>query len=297
MKAQRVNIPGVWMAAAAFFLVFFSACKQETIFYQIEQETELEEAVIEGAVESIVEFNGKIYACDGVIYAKEISVMRGWEKIMKPSGFVTKLAASSTRLYAMTTDEEENKKVYMSADGSEWTDVDTSTLTDGLGTIFCDGNGNAYAKTTGDTFFALSDGTFTQTTSVTSNVIVVNGSMTYTAADGTVTDSTGKTAGDLKTIYSLTYSAADKSVYAGTSEGLRRLPLDETGALTGKNENPPGNYGSTIKEYEAHAVLATGTAEDDAALYTSTVEKTSSYPTVNGLWSYYFNRRDAWNVE
>ena len=89
----------------------------------------------------------------------------------------------------------------------------------------------------------------------------------------------------------------DNAIYAGTSKGLKKLPLDEAGKLTGEKFNPPGNWDATIKSYEAFAVLATGTDTSDAALYTSTISSGSDYSKINGLWGYYYTRRDNWNRE
>lgn len=89
----------------------------------------------------------------------------------------------------------------------------------------------------------------------------------------------------------------DNAIYAGTSKGLKKLPLDEAGKLSGKSQDPPGNWAATIKAYKAFAVLATETNTSDAALYTSTIEEGSAYAKVNGLWGYYYSRRDTWNRE
>ena len=121
---------------------------------------------------------------------------------------------------------------------------------------------------------------------------------TYTAKGGAVTGSNNLgSVPDLGTVWSLTHSQVDNAIYAGTSKGLKKLPLDEAGKLSGKSQDPPGNWGATIKAYKAFAVLATGTNTSDAALYTSTIEEGSAYAKINGLWGYYYSRRDNWNRE
>ena len=92
--------------------------------------------------------------------------------------------------------------------------------------------------------------------------------------------------------YSLSYSPKEKALYVGTDEGLKKLLLDDDGRLTGEKKDPPGNWESTIKEYEIFAVLAT-----DNAIYCSVIENGSVYASVTGLWSYYYDKRDSWNVE
>ena len=105
-----------------------------------------------------------------------------------------------------------------------------------------------------------------------------------------------KTVSGLGIIRSLTYSEAENALYAGTSSGLKKIILDEKGELTGETADPPGNWGATIKNYEAFAVLATGTTPKDFALYSSTIKGGTTYAKVNGLWGYY-NSRNNWNRE
>ena len=120
----------------------------------------------------------------------------------------------------------------------------------------------------------------------------------YTAKAGTVTGSNDLGSVSISEIvHSLTYSVEDEAVYAGTSKGLRKLPVGDAGKLTGENLAPPGNSNATIKSYEAFAVLATGTKPNDSALYTSTISSGSDYSKINGLWGYYYSRRDNWNRE
>ena len=106
-----------------------------------------------------------------------------------------------------------------------------------------------------------------------------------------------KTVSGLGIIYSLTYSEAEKALYAGTSGGLKKIILDEMGGLTGETAAPPGNWAATINDCEPFAVLATGDAPENAALYTSTIKGGSAYAKINGLWGYYYNRRNNWNRE
>lgn len=280
-------------------VLFAFACKNElTIFEQINEETKLEEAEIKGSVNSIVKLKDKLYATDGNIYSKNIDVVRGWGATAGPGGNIHKLAANETNLYALN-----EQGLFTTTDGSVWNKVDVSEKISSIETIFDNGFNAAYihgtAKDASETsYFKLEGTTANSTDEVSSIVVLKTDKGTYTAKDGTVTGSNDLgSVSDLGEVCSLTYSAVDKAIYAGTKDGLRRLPVDDAGKLTGEKFNPPGNWGATIKSYEAFAVLATGTKPNDSALYTSTIEEGSDYSKINGLWGYYYSRRDNWNRE
>ena len=286
--------------SALLMILLLAACKNGlTIFDQIDQETKLEDAVITGSVNSIVKHNGTLYACDGYIYSKNEKDIRGWSKINGPEGTIIKLAADATNLYALN----KNKDLYIYNE-THWEKVDISETLSAIATIFSNGLDTVYIHGTAkgateNSYFKLTETTVTPTTDVASYVIVKTGKGTYTANSGTVTGANNLgSVSDLNTVYSLTYSAVDNAIYAGTSKGLKRLPLDESGKLTGETADPRGNWNATLNAYNAFAVLATGTTTtEDAALYTSTIQPNSTYAKINGLWGYYYNRRDNWNRE
>lgn len=295
---KRKYIVTLLLIAAA--TTSFFGCKNDlTMFEQIDQETKLEDAVITGVVNSLVKFNSKLYASDGNLYTKNENDVRKWSKISGPAGTIVKLAADSTNLYALTAD----KKLYYSSDGSSWQAATcTPTSKKGIKTIFCDGNSTAYLQDDSGIIEKICNGTSTATTSdmPTTVIVVSTDSKTYYASGSTVQGKNGFDLGSVDVgaeIYSLTYSPVDNALYAGTSKGLKKLPLDGSGKLTEKKLDPPGNWGATIKEYEAYAVLATGTASSDSALYSSTIATGSTNAKVNGLWGYYYSRRDNWNRE
>ena len=90
-----------------FMTLLLASCKDGlTIFDQIDQETELEEAVIAGSVNSIVRSGDTLYASDGNIYSKKVNDIRGWSKIAGPGGTIIKLAADSTGIYALNQSRE-----------------------------------------------------------------------------------------------------------------------------------------------------------------------------------------------
>ena len=293
-----------------FMILLLASCKDGlTIFDQIDQETKLEDAVITGSVNSIVKSGNTLYASDGNIYAKSVNAERGWSKIASPGGTIIKLAADANGVYALSKD---NKLYFRQKDSSGWNSV---TLTDipPITTIFDDGLNYAFMKAEGK-IYQLNNTQVGRECSNLSSITVfcsdgtvlfyADGGTVYATAANRLTDNLpiqpsqdqGSVSG-LGTIHSLTYSVADKAIYAGTNTGLRRLPLSDNGhALKGENQTPPGNWGATIKNYEAFAVLATGTTPNDFALYSSTIKGGTTYAKVNGLWGYY-NSRNNWNRE
>lgn len=287
--------------SALLMIVLLAACKNGlTIFDQIDQETKLEDAVITGSVNSIVKSGDTLYASDGNIYSKNVKDIRGWSKINGPEGTIIKLAADENSVYALN----KNKDLYIYNE-TNWKKVDVSGTLSAIATIFSNGLDTVYIHGTAkgateNSYFKLTETTVTPTTDVASYVILKTDKGTYTANSGTVTGANNLgSVSDLNTVYSLTYtySAEDNAIYAGTSKGLKRLPLDASGKLTGESHNPPGNWNATINAYEAFAVLATETSDSDGALYTSTIQPNSTYAKINGLWGYYYSRRNNWNRE
>lgn len=294
-----------------FMILLLASCKDGlTIFDQIDQETKLEDAVITGSVNSIVKSGNTLYASDGNIYAKSVNAVRGWSKIASPGGTINKLAADANGVYALSKD---NKLYFRQKDSSGWNAVTLTGIPDDITTIFDDGLNHAFMKA-GGKIYQLNNTQVGKECSNLSSITVFcsDGTVLFYADGGTVYATAAKSLEDdsliepaqdqgsvsgLGTIHSLTYSFADKAIYAGTNTGLRRLPLSNDGhALKGENQTPPGNWGATIKNYEAFAVLATGTTPGDFALYSSTIKGGTTYAKVNGLWGYY-NSRNNWNRE
>ena len=294
-----------------FMILLLASCKNGlTIFDQIDQETKLEDAVITGSVNSIVRSGDTLYASDGNIYSKYVNDVRGWSKITGPGGTIIKLAADNDNLYALNNSKQ---LFYRANDTGTWKAVTTSAIDSGIKTIFWDGNPTsnpkAYLQTTNGTFYTLSDSVQTVLgNEVTSDVILTRADVTYTANGKTITGKS-EAAPDFDlgsvtlsgTIYSLTFfeTKTEKAIYAGTSDGLKKIPVDDnaTGKILGVVLDPPGNWGATISNSQAFAVLATGDAPENAALYTSTIKKGAAYAKINGLWGYYYNRRSKWNRE
>lgn len=291
-----------------FMILLLASCKNGlTIFDQIDQETKLEDAVITGIVNSIVKSGDKLYASDGNIYAKDVNAVRGWRKIAGPGGIIIKLAADTTGVYALNL----SKELYFlntQLPDSNWTKVDTSTVSGEIQVIFWDGpeNACAYIKSTENKFYTISGQTPPrEESSITSTVILKRADVTYTANSNTITairtsTSTQQSITLSKEVLSLSFSDYEQALYVGTKDGLKKLKLANaptSDKILEEVSTPPGNWAATINAYEAFAVLATGSTNDDAALYTSTIKGGAAYAKINGLWGYYYNRRSNWNRE
>ena len=299
-----------------FTILLLASCKNGlTIFDQIDQETKLEDAVITGSVTSIVQSGDKLYACDGNIYAKDVNAVRGWRKIAGPGGTIIKLAADTNKVYALTGEYDldtrtyKNKKLFCLGTQNGWESVVTSNINGEIETIFDDGSGTAYlqAKKEGTyNYYNISNPpSISSATDITSTVILKRSDVTYTANSNTITairtsTSTQQSITLSKEVLSLSFSDYEQALYVGTKDGLKKLKLanDHTSdKILEEVSTPPGNWAATINAYEAFAVLATGSTNDDAALYTSTIKGGAAYAKINGLWGYYYNRRSNWNRE
>lgn len=294
MKKTVKNIRTAGIAVLLLAGLTAVSCSHETIFYQINQETELEEAVITGVIGSVVELNGKLYACDGNIYSKDKNAIRGWSKIRKPAEHIEILAADATYLYAL---DKRNGRLYYTKGTDGWTQVTTNFS---IQTIFSDGAGTAYLQSS-DKFYTLSgNGTPTEASGITSPfmVKVTAKGKTYSANGNTVTDGTAAVDAGSE-IRSITYSAAADCLYVGTKAGVKRITFAD-GTMNDPDDTLPGsNRSATIKSYEALAVFATTqeiAGEQKESLYVGTIAPYSYNAAVGGLWGYY-ETRGNWNCE
>ncbi len=294
MKKNVKNIRTAGIAVLLLAGLTAVSCSHETIFYQINQETELEEAVITGTVNSVVELNGKLYACDGNIYSKDKNALRGWSKTGKPAGYIEILVADAKYLYAL---DKRNGRLYCTDGTDGWTKVTTSLS---IQTIFSDGAGTAYLQSSDGKFYTLSgNGTPTEASGITSPFMVTAKGKTYSANGNTVTDGTAAVDAGSE-IRSITYSAAADCLYVGTKAGVKRITFADGGKMNDPDDTLPGsNRSATIKSYEALAVFATTqeiAGEQKESLYVGTIAPYSYNAAVGGLWGYY-ETRGNWNCE
>lgn len=296
MKKTVKNIRTAGIAVLLLAGLTAVSCSHETIFYQINQETELEEAVITGTVNSVVELNGKLYACDGNIYSKDKNALRGWSKISKPAEHIEILAADESYLYALDKRKRNGILYCNGTDG--WTQVTTGLS---ITTIFSDGAGTAYLQSSDGKFYTLKgNGTPAEASGITSPFMVTAKGKTYSANGNTVTTD-GEAAVDAGSeIRSITYSAAVDCLYVGTKAGVKRITFAGNGTMNKADDTLPGsNRSATIKSYEALAVFATTqeiAGEQKESLYVGTIAPYSYNAAVGDLWGYY-ETRGNWNCE
>lgn len=297
----------------AISFIFFG-CPQVTMLGQIDKETKLEEAVIKGAVRSVVYFQNNLYACDGNIYVKKADAVRGWSKAAAPSGHIVKLAADTDNIYALTR-ENNLYNLYTMTNGNSWNKVEL-TGDEKIITIFDTGsafnadsdsgtNSTAYIEIkNGETVsYKQLNGTSTPTTpttptpSDTPKSSIVSGDY-YAINEGTKEKPQWviKGAGDTTlipvkgTIHSIALSP-DKStntLYVATNAGVKSYNVADKTEKTLPGPNAPSMVKSS---YNYFAVFA---YED--AIYAAPALEGNVGSGVNGLFGYYESRGN-WNVE
>lgn len=273
----------------------FFGCPQVTMFGQIDKETKLEEAVIKGLVGSVVYFNDNLYACDGNIYVKNASSIRGWSKATAPSGHIVKLAADKDHLYALNRDGA----LYSIANGGNWEQI--STLNNG-DTIFDTGsafnadstsgtNSTAYIEIkNGETVsYKQLDGTELKDPSVSPKSSIVSGE--YYAKDKSIYKQSEDTSSFISVdgaIHSIAFNPDTKTLYVATSSGVKSYSTTD-----GRVKPLPGpNATSLVKSsYNYFAVFAY-----NDAIYAAPALEGSGGSGVGGLFGYYVPRGN-WNVE
>lgn len=294
----------------AISFIFFG-CPQVTMLGQIDKETKLEEAVIKGLVGSVVFFKNNLYACDGNIYVKNASSIRGWSKVTAPSGHIVKLAADGTNLYAMSVTidnaNKTTKQLHTTTDGKTWKLV---TLASGeeINTIFDTGsafNADSASGTNSTAYIEIKNGetvSYKQlngisypTSGGTPKSSIVSGNY-YAINEGTkekpqwVIKGTGDTTliPVNGTIHSIALSPDTETLYVATNIGVKSYSTTD-----GKDKSLPGpNAHSTVKSsYNYFSVFA---YED--AIYAAPALEGNLGSGVGGLFGYYESRGN-WNVE
>ena len=86
------------------FILF--SCDSDAIFYDIEQETAIDDPIVTGNIFYMVPLNGKLYVQNGRIFKKGFKENRNWQEISKPEGSVITLASNEDTLYALTSKKE-----------------------------------------------------------------------------------------------------------------------------------------------------------------------------------------------
>ncbi len=196
MSIRKILISALLAASAFSFL----SC-DGVIFAEIRDEVELEEATIEGDINSIVRFksgsNEYLFLDNSGIYRKDVTngstgstdSSGSWIEVSRPSDYVAKVAADTNYVYALSANMEEDEDegenypesvgVYYSSDlGVTWTAVtglvNLSVNDEVLNALFCTNapkaaNRKAYFNHAG-TVYQLDGGTATKLTTGSADV-------------------------------------------------------------------------------------------------------------------------------
>ena len=104
MKQKILFLSAILLSIISAFLLF--SCDSDAIFYDIEQETPLDDPIVTGNVFYMVPLNGKLYVQNGKIFKKGFKENRNWQQISKPDGSFIALASNEDTLYALNTKKE-----------------------------------------------------------------------------------------------------------------------------------------------------------------------------------------------
>ena len=104
---------------AAFYL---TSCDQSPIFYDISNETEPKDPIIEGSPSRMVMFDSKMWISNGTLYSFDGT---SWAKEQSPNGTIRSLATAGSYLYALTIDGGSSTvtRLWRTADGANWTQL------------------------------------------------------------------------------------------------------------------------------------------------------------------------------
>ncbi|WP_024467611.1 hypothetical protein [Treponema pedis] len=116
MKIKE-SVKAFVLFSAVFML--FSACKNQPIFYTIEQEVKLKDFSVKGIIVGFAEKNGNIYTANGeAVFYKDKNSTGTWTSIGSPGSPILTVAANGSNLFATGVDS--GVKYY---NGGSWTAV------------------------------------------------------------------------------------------------------------------------------------------------------------------------------
>lgn len=316
-------LTSIFFTVAFALTCLFLGCSQEPIFYAIDKEVKLEEAVVTGNVYDITEINGKLYAANGKIFSKNKSEIRGWSGVSKPSGIVISLATAQSSgknyLYAVSTNADNNKTLYGQEIDGPWTDISaTGTVITVVGNNApTDANKKAYVVTTSGVF-ELTDLTASGTAVSGNGASAATLKAAYTTTATYFSDTKAFTSNGADTLYKSTASGVisygtDNTNWTAVSVSNSGSPTDmcydsvSNSLLLGKGDGfqvslssnvpvssasvPGSNASATVGSYQVISVFAS-----NGYFYAGAIA--SSQSKNNGLWGYYgSNRNNEWNRE
>ena len=299
-----------------FGLLLFS-CKNEPIFYGIEQEINLDKPVVLGNVYAMTEAGGRLYAANGKLYSKNSADIRGWSEDIKPEGFVIRTASDSSFLYSHTSD----KVLYSSVLSTElvWTKIDDSVVELFDNNALGSGNKRAfytkadavYEISGGNTGTAVSSGgaSFASVTSeyingqtyFSSSILFTSdrSSYLYRISENGIeysTDTISWTPVSLTIESPMSLEFFQNGTYtallAGTKTGVVQIAVTNSIPASSTSVLPGANADSCFGTSHVPSIFAYPFAQGN--IYVSSLKTDSSNSTK--FWGYY-PTRDNWNLE
>ncbi len=301
-----------------FFLpaTFFS-CKNEPIFYGIEQEINLDDPIVRGNVYSLTEVGDKLYVANGKIFIKNSNLSRNWKEAKKPEGLVIRIASDSTHLYALTIENA----LFVSPQGEN---LNWSLLENSIMELF---DNNALDASNKKAFITKEDGAYILLEGAVSDLITtggaskdsvtaeyVNGNTYFSSSVLFTSDREGLlyTYGSEGIAYSsdniewtgmsitLEYSMSLEyvknadltSLFVGTKTGLVQILITEGINATKSSSLPGANADSCFGKSHVPAIFAYPYGE--GVVYTASMKPDNSKNTK--FWAYYPSK-NYWNLE
>ncbi len=221
-EEKKMNSPAKLLLSffAVLMLISSLSCSNDPIFATIENEVPLRDPSFRGSVDSLVQFNNYLYACNGTLKRKAGKARAGqWYNVSLPSGAyrcsALAVTPSGNMMYAVFQNSEWKFHSLQKFDGTTWTKVNLGggiTSVDTIGTsengIYTvtphgsggDGNHADYyticTVNASDNFTTIT-GTVGTPTALTGKYIVTKSGSdgdghAYNVTGGTATDISGK---------------------------------------------------------------------------------------------------------
>lgn len=290
-------------------LFALASCKIEPIFYAIEKEVPLEEAVIKGNLYAMTEFRENLYAASGKLYVKKTSVIRGWKEAVAPKGHIIRVASDNENLYVLTSD----KKLYTSTNASNWTEVSINDsiielfdnkandsdnkkafITSSNELLDLDGTSSPTLNTSDaskKSLAAVYDKSETKTVFSDTILIAVGSNGIYTMEGESIVFNGNNSNIKVKEAESMAVYKDETQEYllVGTKNGIKRIILEANGTPTSIGSELGDNADSSFALVEIPTLYSF-----TDSVYAAAIDRTTSKKTK--VWGYY-TVRPEWNVE
>lgn len=302
---KNYKIIGYFLLALAIFS--FASCSQDVIFYDISQEIQYEEPIVQGNILSMVPCNGLLFVQNNMIYTKAWAAKKDdsgrWTKMDSPEGKnVIRLASDAGYLYALTKDNmtDTTGKVYAasvtSSGAGSWQQVADNVkelydnrvfaangTTTGRNAYFTDGNNGVKKLAGSSTPTAQTATDVLNADSPSIKAAASNGSTDYFCSNSVfaVAVAGGETylyTFDDKT---LKYKAASASLTAAWTDGGTTQSIITTLTTNGASELLVG----TQAGYEVSTIDSTG-KPGNGATPSGNAESAFGTRYVTGIWHY-----------